>query len=80
MGSYNLGKPEDRVRMRKDHADELAAIKNGSWPRDINDYMRYVGGRKMAAKVCRSVIEYLDNLEVRINRGDLDLLGYRKSA
>lgn len=62
--------------MRKDHADELQAIEDGTWPRDINDYMRWVGGRAVVARVCRQVIDYLDELEVRIERGDLDLLGY----
>ena len=62
--------------MREDHASELRAIQDNTWPRDINDYMRWVGGQAVVARVCQQVIDYLDELEVRVNRGDLDLLGY----
>ena len=79
MSSYNLTKPEDRTRYRQDHADELAAVENGTWPRDINDSMRWIHGRnapEYAARMCRSTIDYIDDLEARIEAGEVDLLSY----
>ena len=38
------------------------------WSRSESDY---------AARFCLVEIAYLDDLEVRIKRGELDLLGYR---
>jgi hypothetical protein len=78
MSFYNLGKPEDRQRYREDHAAELAAVENGTWPRDINDQMRWVHGRgspAYAAEMCRRSIAYIDDLEQRIEAGDPDLVG-----
>jgi len=79
MSSYNLGKPEDRNRYRQDHASELAAVEEGSWPRDINDQMRWIRDPSpvYAAKMCRFAIAYIDDLEARIARGDPDLTSYQ---
>lgn len=73
MSSYNLQKPEDRERYRQDHADELAAVESGTWPRDINDQMRWINGGgapEYAAKMCQSAIDYIDGLEARIESGE----------
>jgi len=83
MASYNLTKPEDREQYRKDHADELAACKDGSWPRDINDDMRWIhanGNLKQrqayAARMCQSAIDYIDGLEKRIAEGDPEVSSF----
>jgi hypothetical protein len=79
VSSYNLTKPADRARYRKDHADELAATANGAWPRDINDALRWIHGSspKYAAHMCLSAIEYIDDLEVRIEAGDPDVASFQ---
>lgn len=82
MSSYNLTKPEDRTRFRQDHAAELAAVEAGTWPRDINDAFRWIHGSppehtaQYAARMCRSAIEYIDDLEARIAAGDPEVASY----
>ena len=78
MSSYNLQKPEDRNRYRQDHAAELVATQDGTWPRDINDAMRWINGNtpEYAARMCKSAIEYIDGLEIRIEAGEVEGLGY----
>jgi len=82
MSSYNLQKPADRARYRQDHADELAAVKTGKWPRDINDQMRWINGNgapEYAARMCQSAIDYIDGLEARIKAGNAPL-GFEAST
>jgi hypothetical protein len=73
MNSYNLGKAADRARYRQDRVDELAAIKAGVWPRDINDATRWIydPSPEYAARMCQSAINYIDGLEVRIATGEV---------
>ncbi len=71
MSSYNLMKREDCQRMIDARRAELAAILDGSWPRDSDDYFRWnppAGWErnKWAEKICRSEIEYCSD---RINDG-----------
>lgn len=75
MSSYNLQRPEDRDRFRQDHAAELAATQDGTWPRDINDAMRWINDNtpEYAARMCQSAIDYIDGLEERIKTGDVPL-------
>lgn len=85
MSSYNLQKPGDRERFRQDHADELAAVEDGSWPRDINDAFRWIHGSspehtaQYAARMCQSAIDYIDDLEIRIEAGEAPL-GFERRA
>jgi hypothetical protein len=75
MAFYNLGKRADRDRMRAERVAELEAVENGTWPRDVNDYMRWMYGRAdWAGKMCRQSIAYLDDLEKRIQARDPDLV------
>lgn len=91
MSSYNLHKAADRARYRQDHADELAAVEAGCWPRDINDQMRWVNIPSMpyappavvkkateeyVARMCRFAIAYIDGLESRIKAADPNLTGH----
>jgi hypothetical protein len=82
MASYSLTKAADRKRYRQDHVDELEATKNGTWPRDINDEMRWINGDgpAYAARMCRAAIDYIDGLEQRIKDGDPDVASFEKGA
>jgi hypothetical protein len=91
MASYNLIKAPDRARQRADYNAELAACMDGTWPRDTSDAMRWLNyprnqfdsnaealrkQREYAAKMCRSGLAYLDDLERRLAARDPDLEGY----
>jgi hypothetical protein len=84
MASYNLQKPADRARYRADHQAELDAALDGSWPRNLNDQMRWANlphcpydgseatlrkHREYVAKQCRAEIAYIDDLERRVVSG-----------
>lgn len=91
MASYNFMKAADRVRCIKDRQAEIDAIKAGTWPRDINDSMRWTGAptnpflsaaenhrirTEYATKMCQAEIDYLINVDFRIDAGDPDLAGW----
>ena len=86
VASYSLTKAADRKKYRQDHVDELTAAENGTWPRDLNDEMRWIHApndpfdpqarAKYAARMCRSAIEYIDGLEQRIKEGDPDVASF----
>lgn len=64
MPSYNLSKPEGREALRADRQSELDSIESGTWPRDLNDIMRWSPPRNVepsvwAAKMCRADLDYL---------------------
>ena len=74
MASYNLMKRADRARLRADRQGELDAIKAGTWPRNLDDAMRWGLGRGDAghARKCIEVeLEYLDGVGARIESGEL---------
>lgn len=73
MPSYNLTKAADRVRFRQDHADELEAVEQGRWPRDVADAVRWSTQDTAAvARACRDGIAYVDDLERRIAAGGVE--------
>lgn len=41
MSSYNLTKKASRDQYRADHQATLDSTKDGTWPRDLNDLMRW---------------------------------------
>lgn len=78
MSSYNLMKVAGREAMRADRQAELDATRDGSWPRDLNDSMRWVGRngtspKDWAAKMCRFELDYLADLERRLQANDPSL-------
>lgn len=84
MASYNFMKREDRERCRKDRQEELDAVENKRWPRDINDTMRWLNcpvseaAAQYAAKMCRYEIKWLDDIEHRLSMNDPSLNGWEK--
>jgi hypothetical protein len=77
MAAYNLMKQEDRKRMREDRLAEIQAVQNGTWPRDIDDSVRWSKGTpEYARRMCQDGISYLDDLEFRIDSKAPDLEGY----
>lgn len=76
---YNRMKAADRKENQKDLRAELKAIEDGTWPRDLNDQLRY--GRPDATYVKKLVeieLAYLEDLENRIIQGDEGLTGYER--
>lgn len=84
MPSYNLMKAEDRARLRADRQAEMEAVHAGRWPRDLNDYLRWIHLPQIphlsaadsravqeayVARLCAEEIAYLDDLEQRIADG-----------
>jgi hypothetical protein len=68
MPAYNLAKPDGREALRADRQSELDAIENGSWPRDLNDHMRWSPPRNVApadwaARMCKADLAYLSAKE-----------------
>jgi len=64
MSAYNLQKSEDREALRQERQSELDACLAGTWPRDINDTMRWnppfgIEPVKWAAKMCQLELAYL---------------------
>ncbi len=79
MPSYDLTKAADRARFRQDHADELAAIEQGKWPRDTADAVRWVTtDPEVVARACRDAVRYIDDLERRIAAGEAGLEGFKQ--
>lgn len=64
MAAYNLNTARGCKNLLLDRKSELAAIKRGSWPRDINDVMRWsapqgTSPKAWAARMCKAEIEYV---------------------
>jgi len=75
----NLQKKEDREKLRQACIEEIAAVRNGTWPRDINDYMRYVSSSpEQALKVSEAHLQYLEELDVRLANNDPELDGWER--
>jgi len=80
MAFYNLMRAGDRQRKRARREAELAAVREGRWPRDIDDQMRWSKGTpEYAARMCQADLDYLDDVERRIADGDPDLAGWEGS-
>lgn len=88
MASYNYTKAADRARSRAERQAEIDAVRKGTWPRDIDDSMRWGASKyfhdaqeraEYAAKMCQAEIDYLDGVERRIREGDSSLAGWEKS-
>lgn len=85
MASYNMTKAADRARCRADRQAEIDAVRAGTWPRDINDSMRW-GAMKVfidakehaeyARKMCQAEIDYIDGVDARIKAGDPSVAGW----
>ena len=80
MSAYNRMKPADRAREVLSLQAELAAIDNGTWPRDLNDDFRWGSQRYFHDKaekaayvrgILTSEIAYLENIPARIRSGEL---------
>lgn len=84
MPSYNLTKRADRKQYRKDLQEELDAVEQKKWPRDLNDYMRWVHcptGKDLvvhAGEMCRTMIESLNDIEMRLSTNDPSLEGWER--
>ena len=77
MATYNLMKAKDRDRLRAERQAELHAIREGRWPRDTDDQMRWEPGTaEHAARMCQAEIAYLDDVERRIAAGAGSLAGW----
>ena len=68
---YNLTTKEGRNRLRAECQSELDAVKTGTWPRNLNDAMRWmyrprgVTPAEHAGAMCQSMLDSLDTLERR---------------
>jgi len=88
MASYNFMKAADRARCRADRMAEIEAVENGTWPRDIDDLLRWSNAPHLppsenhlvraehAARMCRGEVIWIDYLETRITEGDPTLVGW----
>lgn len=80
MACYNRMKAESRKQEIADRKAEIAAIDNGTWPRNIDDDMRWGPNktfRDMAEKaqyvrtLCVDEVAYLNGIPPRIVSGEL---------
>lgn len=80
MASYNRMKRADREREIADRKAEIAAIDQGTWPRDIDDDFRWGANRYFhdnaekaayARKLCMDDVTYLEGIPGRIALGYL---------
>jgi hypothetical protein len=93
MSCYNFMKRADRQRLRQDREAEIQAVRDGLWPRDIDDRMRWnckdtnpyfsaAENRRImaeyAARMCQREVDYLDDLERRLAADDPDLVGWER--
>ena len=87
MASYNFMKRADRDRCRADRQAEIDATRDGSWPRTLDDAMRWGATKTFygtpehsdyAAEMCQAEIDYLNGVEARIASGDDSVKGWEK--
>jgi hypothetical protein len=80
MSSYNYMKRADRERALSERKSEIDAIDAGTWPRDINDDMRWgvlltfhdrAEKAGYARKCCENEVNYLEGIPARIKAGFL---------
>lgn len=88
MASYNMTKASDRARCRADRMAEIKAVDTGTWPRTIDDDMRWGATRYFsdgaakatyAKSMCVAEVEYIDGVDVRIKAGDPSVAGWEAS-
>ena len=77
---YNRTKSASRQQELADRKDEIAAIDNGTWPRDMDDEYRWGALRSFhdmaekaayARSLCTLDVEYLEGIPARIATGEL---------
>ena len=93
MSGWNLMKAADRARARQEFEAELKSCQSGTWPRNLNDRMRWgnlpqcpydlpeVARQKQqeyVTRMCLSGLVSLADLERRIAEGDPEVSGYEK--
>lgn len=76
MSSYNLAKRADRNRLRNDIEDQLLAIQESRWPRDLNDSMWIIRSPlpgettpDQAKRILDGELHWLKDVEFRIGIG-----------
>ena len=85
MACYNLMLKQDRDKLRQERTAELRAVQDGTWPRSIDDSMRWLNAptdglarpevnrrlrAEYAARMCQADLNYLKDLEKRIASGE----------
>lgn len=80
MASYNRMKAADRAREMADRMAEVEAIDNGTWPRSLDDDMRWGPNQRFhdvtekatyARKLCMADVTYLEAIPARVVAGEL---------
>ena len=85
MPYYNLTKRADRAAALADYKAVVEAVDKGEWPRDHNDTMRWDArnarwwaapaepstAAEYAKYMCQAEIKYLEDVQVRIEAGEL---------
>ncbi len=78
MASYDLMKKSSREQMRCDREAELAALDTGTWPRNLDDSMRWSATRSWpnsgahkdyARRMVKAELDYLGDLQRRLEEG-----------
>lgn len=86
MSAYNLMKVADRKRLQEECVAELLAVKEGRWPRDLNDLGRWIvcpldrTPAQHAAACCQNELDYLDGVDARLKKNDPDLEGWDREG
>lgn len=78
--AYNRMKSASRQQEIEDRQAEMAAVDNGTWPRDLDDDMRWGVNKSFndmaeraawARKMCDLDVQYLRGIPPRIVSGEL---------
>ncbi len=78
MACYNRMKAKSRKQEIADRKAEIAAVEDGTWPRDIDDEMRWGSTKtfhdmaekaRYAKDMCNGVLVYMEDLQDRLNAG-----------
>lgn len=85
MAFYDMSKAADRARCKADRQAEIDAVRDGTWPRDIDDQFRWGAMRvfcdaqehaEYAEQMCQAEIDYIDGVAERIQAGDPSVAGW----
>lgn len=80
MACYNRTKAASRKQEIEDRKAEIAAIDAGTWPRDLDDAMRWGANKtfhdaaekaEYARTGCWAEVVYLEDIPARIEAGEL---------
>lgn len=80
MACYNRTKAADRQREITDRKAEITAIDAGTWPRDLDDDMRWGATKTFhdaaekaayARALCVDEVAYLQGIPARVQAGEL---------